>query len=265
MRRLNGRTWATLGVGLILILLIVAIAGGRHQPASATPPTPSCPVELSDREIVRIANAVAGIVVDRLQAVGPGRVWLSVREIVERGTGGQVAVVSALQDGSLHGHQAKKGGHWRVQVAAVDAWVQGRSDAEQARLCGCEASVDRPSVARRRPARGAERPWCARPPEWHGGPHAPPADVADLPTSGPRPRPARDRAGVVVNSRVLGEVVAPVLIVEQPNTASSLQMLRKSAGCPTSPQTSARRIEKSIRTCGPASPLLSGWVGMKSP
>lgn len=105
---------------------------------------------LGHDEVVRIADLVAEIVVDRLHVLGPGRVWLSVREIVERGSGSRVVVISALQGGSLHGHQATKGGHWRAHVAAVDAWVRGASAAAQAKLCGCEWPVDRTSAPRRR-------------------------------------------------------------------------------------------------------------------
>ncbi|MEU0515835.1 helix-turn-helix domain-containing protein [Amycolatopsis sp. NPDC006125] len=74
---------------------------------------------------------------------GPGRVaddeqtWWTPAEAASYARCSRNRVHLALESGELHGHQARKGGRWRIKREAVDAWIQGLDESQAAALCGC--------------------------------------------------------------------------------------------------------------------------------
>ncbi|MCA1195103.1 helix-turn-helix domain-containing protein [Saccharopolyspora sp. 6V] len=62
--------------------------------------------------------------------------WLTAVQAAEHAARHVVTVRRALESGELHGHQARRGGPWRLRPAAVDAWITG-TDGRHA--CGCSA------------------------------------------------------------------------------------------------------------------------------
>ncbi len=68
--------------------------------------------------------------------------WLTPAQVAEK-RGGKTHVVTvwkALESGELHGHQPKRGGHWSIAAAAVDAWITGMDGVA---ACGCRQKLRR--------------------------------------------------------------------------------------------------------------------------
>lgn len=51
--------------------------------------------------------------------------WMTVAEVRTYSRQGRREVLDALNDGSLRGHQRKRGGRWTVHRDDVDAWLRG--------------------------------------------------------------------------------------------------------------------------------------------
>jgi hypothetical protein len=68
----------------------------------------------------------------------PDSPWLTAVGAAARSTRSLNTVRRALQCGELHGHQLGFRGHWKVAVAAVDAWVKGGDGKAE---CGCLAPI----------------------------------------------------------------------------------------------------------------------------
>lgn len=64
--------------------------------------------------------------------VGP---WLTLPQAAERAKAGVRTLSRALADETLRGHQAVKGGKWRIHVEDLDAWVRGeKADVQIAKI-----------------------------------------------------------------------------------------------------------------------------------
>lgn len=74
-------------------------------------------------------------------AAAPAPTWMTPAGIKIATGRGISRIREALQNGSLHGHQACFGGLWRAHSAVVDAWVAGLSPEAQQERCACRPVV----------------------------------------------------------------------------------------------------------------------------
>lgn len=52
--------------------------------------------------------------------------WLTPQQVADVTQRHVVTVWRALERGELHGHQPRRGGRWRIDAAAADAWARGQ-------------------------------------------------------------------------------------------------------------------------------------------
>lgn len=73
--------------------------------------------------------------------IGCGMTWLTTTEAAKHARVGIKTIRRRVESAVLHGHQHTRKSPWVIHEAALDAHIQGKSEAEQKAACGCERAL----------------------------------------------------------------------------------------------------------------------------
>ena len=73
--------------------------------------------------------------------IGRGMRWLTTDEAAGHARVSAKTIRRRVESAVLHGHQHTRKSPWVIHEAALDAHIQGKTEAEQKAACGCERAL----------------------------------------------------------------------------------------------------------------------------